>query len=123
MNTIQLLMKANQLIDELAWTGPSTPAELAKAVSEPRSSVYRIVAALEQTNLVRQFGGGRLELGTAILHLGDAAADALVGREVLRLWLDWLCEELGVSAYFCVLRRHGAVCLDRVGGCGPAGPR
>ena len=48
MNTIQLLKKASQVIDELARIGQSTPAELAKVVSEPRPTVYRIVAALEQ---------------------------------------------------------------------------
>ena len=33
MNTIQLLHKASQVVDELARRSPSTPAELAKAVS------------------------------------------------------------------------------------------
>ena len=79
MNTIQLLKKASQVVDELARLGPSTPAELAKAVSEPRPTVYRIAAGLEQTELVRPAGEGRLELGTGILRLGDAAVDALVG--------------------------------------------
>lgn len=116
MNTIQLLKKASQMVDELARIGHSTPAELAKVVSEPRSTVYRIVAALEQEKLVRSTGEGKLELGTGILKLGDAAADALVDRAELREQLRWIRAQLGMSAYFCVLRESGAVCLDQIQG-------
>jgi DNA-binding IclR family transcriptional regulator len=116
VNTIQLLKKASQVIDELARIGHSTPAELAKVVSEPRPTVYRIVAALEQENLVRPSGDGKLELGTGILKLGDAAADALVDRAELREQLRWLRGQLGMSPYFCVLRENGAVCLDQIQG-------
>jgi DNA-binding IclR family transcriptional regulator len=116
MSTIQLLKKASQVVDELARIGQSTPAELAKVVSEPRPTVYRIVAALEQAQLVRSAGDGRLELGTAILKLGDAAADALVDRAELHSQLRWVRGQLGMSAYFCVLRENGAVCLDQVEG-------
>jgi DNA-binding IclR family transcriptional regulator len=114
--TIQLLMKASQVVDEVARMGPSTPAELAKAVSEPRPTVYRIISALEQAELIRQAGGGKLELGTGILRLGDAAVDALVDRAELRAQLVWVREQLGVSAFFCVLRENGAVCLDHIDG-------
>ncbi|PNI08089.1 IclR family transcriptional regulator [Arthrobacter sp. AFG7.2] len=116
MNTIQLLKKASQVIDELARIGQSTPAELAKVVSEPRPTVYRIVAALEQEKLVRSSADGKLELGTGILKLGDAAADALVDRTELREQLRWIRSQLGMSPYFCVLRDNGAVCLDQIQG-------
>ncbi|MCD2100280.1 IclR family transcriptional regulator [Rhodococcus rhodochrous] len=116
MATIQLLMKASQVVDEVARMGPSTPAELAKAVSEPRPTVYRIISALEQADLVRQTEGGKLELGTGILRLGDAAVDALIERAELRAQLLWIREQLGASAFFCVLHDSGAVCLDQVDG-------
>ncbi|GAA3698542.1 IclR family transcriptional regulator C-terminal domain-containing protein [Arthrobacter ginkgonis] len=116
MNTIQLLMKAGQIADEVARTGPSTPAELAKAISEPRSTVYRIVGALEYAGLLRQAGEGRLELGTTILRLGDAAANALVDRAALHAQLRRVRGQLGLSSYFCVPRENGAVCLDQVEG-------
>ncbi|GAB3276419.1 IclR family transcriptional regulator C-terminal domain-containing protein [Sinomonas notoginsengisoli] len=116
MTTIQLLMKAAQVVDELARLGPSTPAELAKAISEPRPTVYRIVAGLEQVELVRPAGEGRLELGTALLRLGDAAVDALVDRAELHRQLQWIRGQLGISAFFCVLRDDGALCLDQVDG-------
>ncbi|WP_372352314.1 IclR family transcriptional regulator [Streptomyces sp. KL116D] len=116
MSAIQLLKKAGQIVDELARLGPSTPAELAKAVSEPRPSVYRIAAALEQTQLVRPAGDGRLELGTGVLRLGEAVVDAYVDRVELRKQLRWAQGQLGMSVSFRVLQGGGALCLDQVDG-------
>lgn len=116
MNTIQLLHKASQVIDELARMGPSTPAELARATSEPRPTIYRIAAELEQAALIRPTSDGKLELGVGILRLGDAAVDALVDRAELHEQLTWVRRQLGVGALFCVLRDNGALCLDQVHG-------
>jgi DNA-binding IclR family transcriptional regulator len=116
VNTIQLLHKASQVVDELARLGPSTPAELAKAVSEPRSTIYRITAGLGQAELVRSDSDGKLELGVGILRLGDAAVDALVDRAELHEQLTWVRSQLGVGAFFCVLRENGTLCLDQVHG-------
>lgn len=116
VNAIQLLKKAGQIVDELARLGPSTPAELAKAVAEPRPSVYRIAAALERAQLVRTAGDGRLELGVGVLRLSDAVVDAYVDRVDLRKQLRWAQGQLGMNVSFCVLRGDGALCLDQVDG-------
>ncbi|ORA39180.1 IclR family transcriptional regulator [Mycobacterium aquaticum] len=116
MNTIQLLGKAGQIVDELARLGPLSAAELAKAVSEPRPSVYRIVAALEQIGVARPAGDGRVELGTALLRWGDAAIESYVNRQGLRKQMRWVREQLGMHVYFCVPHRNGALCLDHVDG-------
>jgi DNA-binding IclR family transcriptional regulator len=116
MTPIQLLVKAGQMIDVLAQIGPVTPAELAKAMAEPRPSVYRLAGALQQAGFVRPASDGQLELGLGVLDLGDAAAEALVDRVGLREQLRWVRRELGLSVYFCVLREDGALCLDRIDG-------
>ena len=110
VNAIQLLCKAGQIVDELARLGPLSAAELAKAVSEPRPSVYRIVAALEQIDVVRAAGDGRVELGTALLRWSDAAVESFVNRDSLRKQLRWVRDQLGMNVYFCVAHRgRGAV--------------
>ena len=116
MNAIQLLGKAGQIVDELARLGPLTAAELAKAVSEPRPSVYRIVAALEQIDVVRAAGDGRVELGTAMLRWSDAAVESFVNRDSLRKQLRWVRDQLGMNSYFCVSHDDGVLCLDHVDG-------
>ena len=116
MNTIQLLIKAGQIVDELARLGPLSAAELAKAVSEPRPSVYRIVAALEQINVVRAAGDNRFELGTALLRWSDAAVESFVNRHALRKEMRWVRDQLGMNVYFCVPHQNGVLCLDHVDG-------
>ncbi|ABG94798.1 MULTISPECIES: IclR family transcriptional regulator [Rhodococcus] len=116
MNAIQLLTKAGQIVDELARLGPSTPAELAKVVAEPRPSVYRILTALEQISVVRQAGEGRLELGIGLLRWSDAAVEAFVDKGELRRQLRWVREQLGMNVFFCVPHEHGVLSLDQVDG-------
>ncbi|MDQ0092255.1 IclR family transcriptional regulator [Paeniglutamicibacter psychrophenolicus] len=113
-NIIQLVTKATQVVDEISNLGPSTSAELAKAVNEPRPSVYRIVSALEQSGLVRRSDDGRVELGTQILHLGEAAADAIIDRELLATELSSIQRQLGLTASFWIPRNDTAVCLEQV---------
>lgn len=116
MSAIQLLQKAGQIVDELARLGPATPAELTRAVGEPRPTVYRIVAALEESRVLRAAGDGRFELGPALLLLGDAAVDAVVDRAVLRRQLHRVRRQAGLTAFFVSRRDDDAMCLDEVGG-------
>ena len=115
-NAIQLLGKAGQIVDEVARQGPLSAAELAKATSEPRPSVYRILSALEQIKAVRPAGEGRFELGTAVLRWSDAAVESFVDRESLGKQLRWVRDQLGMNVYFCVAHDDGVLCLDHVDG-------
>ncbi|MEB2529012.1 helix-turn-helix domain-containing protein [Kocuria rosea] len=55
---IQLVLKATQAVDEVSALGPSIPADLAKALEEPRPSVYRIISALEGSGILRRSQAG-----------------------------------------------------------------
>ena len=113
-NAIQLVVKATQLIDEISSLGPSTAAEIAKTMNEPRPSVHRIVSALEQHSLVRRTEGGRVELGTQLLHLAEAAAEAIMDRKILAEQLHVIQHQLGLTASFWIPRKDTAVCLEQV---------
>ncbi|AUI51968.1 IclR family transcriptional regulator [Arthrobacter crystallopoietes] len=114
VNPIQLVMKANQLVDDLSILGRSTPADLAKVMNEPRPSIYRIISSLEQAEIVRRTPEGLVEMGTGILRLGEAAGDALVDRHALKKVLDDVQAQLGLTAAFWIPRNGTAVCLDQV---------
>ncbi|HEY5857458.1 MAG TPA: IclR family transcriptional regulator C-terminal domain-containing protein, partial [Aldersonia sp.] len=110
------LTKAGHAVDELARLGPSTPAELARAIAEPRPTVYRLLDALAEIGVVRTAGGGRVELGAAVLRWGDAVVEAYVDGGDLGKQLRWVREQLGMNVYFCVPRADGALCLEHVAG-------
>ncbi|MGO1949633.1 MAG: IclR family transcriptional regulator [Mycobacteriaceae bacterium] len=116
MGTSQLLNKATLLIDYLARAGAGTPAEIAKEIGEPRPSVYRLTAALSDAGYVRSASDGQLELGPVLLRLGDAAISAVVDRQALRAVLQRVGEQLGMGAFFGVLRGDQVICLDQVDG-------
>ncbi|WP_043481080.1 IclR family transcriptional regulator [Arthrobacter sp. SPG23] len=111
---IQLVLKATQVVDEASALGPSTPADLAKAVDEPRPSIYRIVTALEQSGILRRSPGGLVELGIGILRFAEAATDALLDHAALNTVLEGIQSELGLTAAFWIPRNGTAVCLEQV---------
>lgn len=114
---IQLLDKANELIDVLARMGVATPAELARELGEPRPSVYRMLDALTRIGLVRPAAAaGSVELGMRLLHLGAAAADAVVERRAALPALAGLHAQTGETVYLCVRRGLQAVCVERIEG-------
>ncbi|BCW78396.1 IclR family transcriptional regulator C-terminal domain-containing protein [Arthrobacter sp. NicSoilC5] len=113
-NLIQLVLKATQLVDKASVLGPSTPADLAKAIDEPRPSVYRIIGSLEESGILRRAPGGLVELGTGILRLADAATDALLDHEALITLLEGIQSSLGLTAAFWIPRNGTAVCLEQV---------
>ena len=49
---LQSVIKSFNLIDELVEQGEATASDLAALVGEPRSSVYRMLATLQQIGLV-----------------------------------------------------------------------
>ncbi|GAA3949953.1 IclR family transcriptional regulator [Gordonia caeni] len=116
MSAIQLLVKASQLVDEVSRVGPSTPAQLAKIVGEPRPTIYRTLDALEQIDVVRADAAGALELGTAVLRWGDSAVAAHVDRAELRRQLKRVRDLLGLNAYLFVPSAGGALCIGHVDG-------
>jgi DNA-binding IclR family transcriptional regulator len=111
---IQLVLKATQVVDAVSSLGPSTPADLAKAVNEPRPSVYRITSALEQPGILRRSTDGLVELGVGILRLAEAATDALLDHKALNTLLEGIQSELGLTAAFWIPRNGTAVCLEQV---------
>src|SRR4051794_19099870 len=74
MEATGVLGKAANLLDALCENGEMTSAELAQRVSEPRSSVYRLLGALQAIGLVEPgYARGGYRLGLKLFRLGSAA--------------------------------------------------
>jgi DNA-binding IclR family transcriptional regulator len=74
-----------------------TVTEIAGAVAVNRTVVYRLVTTLEQHNLARRDGAGRVHVGLGVLALSRGLQPVL--REAAGPVLRSLAEELGATAH------------------------
>ncbi|WP_202909573.1 IclR family transcriptional regulator [Alkalilacustris brevis] len=89
--------------------------QIAEQVGLPRSTVQRIVAALQQERLViAQASGGGLRLGPELTTLAEAARFNVVER--CRPLLTELARKTGETVDLSVLRGTGMVFLDQIAG-------
>jgi DNA-binding IclR family transcriptional regulator len=100
--TSQTLDRGLRLLVVLA-AGPasgSTVTELANALGSSRAAVYRLVATLQQHELVHRDRDGRVRLGFGVLRLARAVQPMLghAASPVLR----GLAEELGATAHLTI---------------------
>lgn len=77
-----------------------TVTELAQALQVGRPVVYRLVATLEQHDLVRRDGAGRVTLGIGITALTGSVLPTLQGR--LAPALRELAEAVGATAHVTI---------------------
>ncbi|SDJ31516.1 IclR family transcriptional regulator [Aliiruegeria lutimaris] len=89
--------------------------QIAEAVGLPRSTVQRIVGALQTERLVIAGpNGGRFRLGPELSTLASAAHHSIV--ESCRLFLTELSQATGETADLSVLRGPAMIFLDQVPG-------
>lgn len=114
---LAVLAKAMSALEQLAARGEATPAELAVALGEPRSSVYRLLGTLRELDYVESGGRrGTYRLSLRLFSLGSAALDRYDVREAARPGLEHLHETTGETVFLCVRRGLDAVCIDRIAG-------
>lgn len=113
---IQVIARAAAVLRALK-SDPSglSLGQIARAVALPRSTVQRIVAALQAERLViADRRGGGLRLGPEVSALAEATRHNIV--ETCRLLLSELSEETGETADLSVMRGAGMIFLDQVPG-------
>lgn len=114
---LQLLSKASDLLELLGAQGELTPSEAAETLDEPRSSLYRLLAALEDLGWVDPGARkGSYRLGTGLLRLGSMASRGLDVRTYARPEMQSLLDETGQTVFLTVRRGDDAVCIDLLPG-------
>jgi DNA-binding IclR family transcriptional regulator len=117
----QSLDKVARLLNTLAAAGGLTATELADALGEPRSSVYRQLRDLRAIGWVEESGkAGRWSVGVELFRLGAAALARLDLTGVARGPLEELHADTGLTVFLCVARGDRAVCVTRIDGAGVA---
>lgn len=113
---IQVIERAARILRALKQdqSGMSL-GQIAEAVDLPRSTVQRIVGALQNERLIiAGANGGRLRLGPEINSLAEATRYNIV--DICRRLLSELSQETGETADLSVMRDDTMVFLDQIPG-------
>ena len=114
---VAVLVKALGLVDLLAQHGEMTPARLAELLDEPRSTVYRLLATLQDLEFVEAgHARGSYRLGLKVFRLGATVVERLDARAAALPVMERLHDDTGETVFLCVRRDEQAVCIERIAG-------
>ncbi len=114
---VQSVDRAASVLEILARLGEAGVTDLASDIGVHKSTVSRLLTALEEHELVEQaYERGKYRLGFGILRLANAVSGQLditqQGREIC----ERLAVEVGETVNVAVLRSHYAVNVDQARG-------
>lgn len=116
-NSIQVLGKAALLLDRLAEEDEVGAARLAELIGEPRSTVYRLLANLQQLELVEPGRGrGTYRLGLKLFRLGSSVIARFDERQAAFPVMERIHELTEETVFLCIRRGYEAVCIERIDG-------
>jgi DNA-binding IclR family transcriptional regulator len=114
---LELISKAGAVLDILEQHKEASAADLAAALGEPLSSVYRLLQSLTTTGWVdRGSRRGAYRLGLSLMTIGGLVEDHLDIREASLPSLRELVAATKETSFLCVRRGLRAVCLERIEG-------
>jgi len=115
--SLGVIGKATSLLDQLAADGESSAARLSDALGEPRSTVYRLIRALERAEFVEPAERpGRYRLGLKLFRLGGAVVARIDERQAALPHMEALHATTGETVFLCIRRGLEAVCIERLEG-------
>jgi len=116
-NPVRSLAKAVLLLDALADEREATPRRLSEVLSEPRTTVYRLLTSLEALGMVEPGSqSGTWRLGLRLLRLGSAVTERLDERQAALPVMERIHEATEETVFLCVRRGDEAVCIERIEG-------
>ncbi len=114
MSGVQSIERAFSVLRVLA-RGPLGVTEIAERTALPKSTVSRLLAALEQEGAVEQLEvGGGYSMGATLATLGDAASPTGSLRSIVRPFIEELALMTGGSAGFTMRDGGRAYWVDNV---------
>lgn len=111
-----LVRKVSDLLDYLS-RGEASAADIADAINEPRSSIYRLLSSLQTEGFVEAGSRrGQYRLGFKLLSLATAAVSRFDERKFAMPVMERLHDMTGETVFLCVPRKDDAVCIERIEG-------
>lgn len=116
-NSVRVLAKAVLLLECLAETPELSAVQLAECIGEPRSTVHRLLASLQQLDMVEPGSRrGAYRLGLKPLRLGATVIARFDERQAALPVMERIHEQTEETVFLCVRRGHEAVCIERIDG-------
>jgi DNA-binding IclR family transcriptional regulator len=115
-SAVEILVKADEILEFLRQRGEMTVAQIADGVDEPRSSVYRLLATLEEIEFVEANQDGRFQLGLRLFALSKIVATHLLIVPAARPTMEDLSDRTGETVFLVARYGFEAVCLERLDG-------
>lgn len=109
---VQVIERAAEILRILAEGKGLSLSDVGKAVGLARSTVHRIILALQAEGLVTRSGPGTYRLGPSIVALAEASKTAVVHE--LRPYLVRLSQELNETVDLSLLTGHTVMFVDQV---------
>lgn len=114
MSGVQSIERAFAVLRELAL-GPAGVTDIAERTNLPKSTVSRLLSALESEGAVAQRdSGGDYEIGAGLIDLADSASDSASMAAVVRPFLHELSEATGETVGFVVRSGRQVYWVDNV---------
>jgi DNA-binding IclR family transcriptional regulator len=114
---VQVLDRAVHLLAALRDSGEMTAQQLAAAVDEPRSTVYRLLSSLRAHGLVDVgTAPGSYVLGLELFTLGAGVPARFDLRRVALPVMERIHAMTEETVYLCVRHGGAGVCIERIDG-------
>ncbi|KGJ72820.1 iclR family transcriptional regulator [Cryobacterium roopkundense] len=114
---LEILAKADAVIQALEGQGELTAAAIAVAVDEPMSSTYRLLTNLASIGWVDPGSRrGLFRLGVQFMRIGGRLEDQISVRDAAVPSLKALLASTGATSFLCLRRGTRAVCVERFEG-------
>jgi len=114
-NGVQVIARAADILRDLEGSDGLSLGQLSRQVGLPKSTVQRIVAALDAENLVVSASpAGRLRLGPALVRIAHSIR--FPSAEIARPFLRELSQSMGETVDLSIMDGDKAVFLDQIPG-------
>lgn len=114
---LEILDKANNIVEALIRGGELTAAQVADEVGEPLSSTYRLMRHLHALGWIQQgTKRGLYRLGLDMMRIASHVEDSLDLRTLALPTLRALRDETSFNSFLCIQRGRHGVFIERLNG-------
>lgn len=114
---LEILDKANNVVEALMRGGELSAAQVAEEVGEPLSSTYRLMRHLQALGWIQQgTKRGLYRLGLDMMRIASHVEDSLDLRTLALPTLRALRDETSFSSFLCIQRGRHGVFIERLNG-------